>query len=98
MKNKKGFTLVELIAVVVIVAVVIGIGVPVFINVRKNVLNNQFENVKTRIEAAAVKYANDTQIITVSVGKLIEEGYLTADDQKAIYNPVHEARSGIAVS
>ena len=88
MKNKKGFTLVELIAVVVIVAVVIGIGVPVFINVRKNVLNNQFENVKTRIEAAAVKYANDTQIITVSVGKLIEEGYLTADDQKAIYNPV----------
>lgn len=88
MKNKKGFTLVELIAVVVIVAVVIGICVPVFINVRKNVLNNQFENVKTRIEAAAVKYANDTQIITVSVGKLIEEGYLTADDQKAIYNPV----------
>lgn len=88
MKNKKGFTLVELIAVVVIVAVVIGIGVPVFINVRKNVLNNQFENIKTRIEAAAVKYANDTQIITVSVGKLIEEGYLTADDQKAIYNPV----------
>ena len=88
MKNKKCFTLVELIAVVVIVAVVIGIGVPVFINVRKNVLNNQFENVKTRIEAAAVKYANDTQIITVSVGKLSEEGYLTADDQKAIYNPV----------
>lgn len=88
MKNKNGFTLVELIAVVVIVAVVIGIGVPVFINVRKNVLNNQFENVKTRIETAAIKYANDTQIITVSVGKLIEEGYLSPDDQKAIYNPI----------
>ena len=88
MKNKKGFTLVELISVVVILAIVIGVGIPVFIGVRKNVLNNQFENVKSRIETAAVKYANDTQIITVSVGKLIEEGYLTADDQKAIYNPV----------
>ena len=91
MKNKNGFTLVELIAVVVIVAIVIGIGVPVFINVRKNVLNNQFENVKTRIEDAAIKYANDTQIITVSVGKLIEEGYLSPDDQKAIYNPVDKS-------
>ena len=88
MKNKKGFTLVELIVVVLITAIVVGIGVPVFINIRKNVLNSQFENVKSRIEDAAVKYANDTQIITVSVGKLIEEGYLTADDQNTIYNPV----------
>ena len=87
-KNKKGFSLVELLAVILITAVVGGLGITVGVNVRKKTLESQYENVKLRIEDAAIKYANETQIITVSVGKLIEEGYLTADDEEAIYNPV----------
>lgn len=87
-KNKKGFSLVELLVVILITAVIGGLGITVGINVRKKTLQSQYENVKLRIEDAAIKYASDTQIITVSVGKLIEEGYLTADDEEAIYNPV----------
>lgn len=87
-KSKKGFSLVELLVVILITAIVGGLGITVGVNVRKKTLQSQFENVKLRIEDAAIKYANDTQIITVSVGKLIEEGYLTADDDNTIYNPV----------
>lgn len=88
MKKKNGFTLVEVLVVVAILAVITAIGIPVFMNVRNNVLKSQFENVKSRIETAAEDYANDTQIITVSVAKLIEDGYLKPDDQTDIYNPV----------
>ena len=87
-RSKKGFTLVELITALVVLVIIVGISVPLVVNVRKNILNNQFDNVKVRIETAAVKFAADTQIRTVSVEKLIEEGYLTADDDGNIYNPL----------
>lgn len=88
MKNRKGFTLLEVIGAVAVLALIIAIAIPVFGNIKNNTLEREFQNVKSKIELAAEQYANDTKVITVSVGKLIEEGYLSADDQDAIYNPV----------
>ncbi|MEG1288019.1 MAG: prepilin-type N-terminal cleavage/methylation domain-containing protein [Bacilli bacterium] len=90
-RNKNGFTLVELLGVIAILAVIISISVPVFITVKKNVLNKQYENVIIMLENAAAKYAKETNITTVMVNTLIEEGYLSSDDQKNIYNPINKS-------
>lgn len=87
MKKKNGFSLVEVLVVILVIGIIAAIGIPTFITIRKNILKSQYENVKMRIENKAELYAQDTQILTVSVGKLIAEGYLEADDQTDIYNP-----------
>lgn len=84
---KKGFTLVELIAVIAILSLLIGLSSGIFINVRKNILDNQYKNLISYIETKAVEYANATGITTVSVEKLIEEGFLSPDDETDIYDP-----------
>ncbi len=85
--KRKGFTLVELLGVIAILAVVIGLTVMMFINVRKNILKKEYENVISLVETKAALYANDTGITTVSIEKLINEGYLDPDDETDIYNP-----------
>ena len=92
MKNRAGFTLTELLVTLGILALITGIGLLVTVNVRDNILEKQYQNVKKEIEIAAEEYANNTSIITVSVAKLIEEGYLLPDDETDIYNPInHES-------
>ena len=44
-KNNKGFTLVELLGVLGILAIIMLIGVPVFLNLRDNVLEGERKNV-----------------------------------------------------
>lgn len=87
MKSKKGFTLIELLAVIAILGIVIAIAIPTYLNVRKQSLEKQYDNVVSRIETAAEKYAKETSLITVSVEQLIKEGYLPADDETDIYDP-----------
>lgn len=89
MKNK-GFTLVELIAVLAILAIIIGLGTSVYINVQRNILEQDYENVVLKLENAALSYARDlktTEILNLSVQYLIDEGYLIPDDNKIIYDP-----------
>lgn len=89
MRNKKGFSLVELLIVVGLLGVVIAVAVPIFFSVRNSTLEKQYQNIKMEIENKAVEYAKDTSILTVSVAKLIEEGYITPDDETDIYNPIN---------
>jgi len=85
--NKKGFTLIELIAVLVILSILITASVSVFINIRKNVLEKDFNNVKLYLETKAAEYANATSITTINVADLINEGYVKPDDESDIYDP-----------
>ena len=86
--NKKGFTLTELIAVIVILALLIGLSTTVFVGVKNNVLEKELDNTISYIETKAEEYAKSTSIITVTVEELIKQGYLTSDDGISIYNPV----------
>ncbi len=42
--NKKGFTLIELIAVLVVLSILISASVMLFINIRKNILEKEYNN------------------------------------------------------
>ncbi|MDE6284815.1 MAG: prepilin-type N-terminal cleavage/methylation domain-containing protein, partial [Bacilli bacterium] len=90
LKNK-GFTLVELLGVVAILSVIMGISIMSFTSVKKNTLKQQYDNIVSLIETEAANYANKTGITTVSVEKLILEGYLEPDDETDIYNPQNNA-------
>ena len=81
MKNRKGFTLVELMAVIVILAVIIAIAVPTFGNVQKSIEKKNYENQISLIETAAAKYFEDNNITSMYVDDLIKSGYLEADDK-----------------
>jgi len=86
-KKNKGFTMVELLGVLVILSVIIGLAFATFTSVRDKTLQSDYENVVSYLETKAGNYAKDTGITTVSVGKLIEEGYAEPDDETDIYDP-----------
>ena len=81
MKNKKGFTLVELLSVIVLLGIIITIGIFSVSSIRKTILDRQYKNLKTEIEIAAEKYYSDTESTEVYVDTLIKEGYLKADNK-----------------
>lgn len=68
--NNRGFTLTELIAVIVIIGILISVGTITFINVRNKVLKKDYNNLVTYLETKASEYANDTNITTISVEDL----------------------------
>ncbi len=87
--NKKGFTLVELLATIVILATVIALGVGCIQIVSTRIRNSNYESKKDLIEIKAAEYANDTGYLFTNVDNLIKMGYLSADDQKGNYlNPI----------
>ena len=88
MKNKKGFTLIELIAVLVVLSILISASVAVFINIRNSVLRKEKNNLITYLETKAIEYANETNVTAVSVEDLIKIGLIKPDDETDIYDPV----------
>ena len=93
MKNKKGFTIVELLSVIVILGIIITIGIFSVSSIRKTILDKQYKNVKAEIELAAEKYYADTESNEVYVETLISEGYLKADNKSMIITDPRDGTS-----
>lgn len=88
--NNKGFTLVELLATVVILAIITSVAVVSVTRVSSAIRTKQRENTIIRIENAASKYAFDTGETIVFVETLIEAGYLNSDnDEGNIIDPLN---------
>ena len=85
--NKKGFTLIELIAVLVVLSILISASVMLFINIRKNILEKEYNNLVLYLETKASEYAEETSITTINVEDLIKEGKVKSDDETDIYDP-----------
>ena len=88
MSRNKGFTLIELMAVIAIMAIIIGIAVPSYINITNSTNEKMYQNKVTTIIAKAEEYASDNNIdnTSMSVAKLIEEGYLEPDNTNGAEN------------
>lgn len=88
MKNNKGFTLVELLAVIVILAILITIAVPSTIGISNKLKENMYCKKIDSIEVAAKLYGEDRKDSftethpsrEIAVKDLIETGYLKKDN------------------
>ncbi len=88
--NNKGFTLAELIGVLVIIAILSLLSLGIFNNVYKSVLETDYNNLVIEIENKAEEYARDigtTDVLYINVEFLIDNGYLQAEDGENIYDP-----------
>lgn len=100
MKNKQGFTLVELLAVIVIIAIITTIAVPSTISISNKIKTNMYCEKINFIETSAQTYGEDrrdsfTNTFTTSEGvypsetitvqTLVETGYLKKDQNTSPY-------------
>ncbi len=89
---KKAFTLIELLAVLVIIALLATITFVAVNSILKNARENTLEEQITKIEQAAQTYLNENiylyseNTIQVEIQTLKEEGYIKNEDLK---NPVN---------
>ncbi len=68
--NRKGFTLVELLAVIIILAIVVGIAIPSVTSVINNSKKKGFE---TAMESAAGYLTKQAQLMSIDMGSLDTE-------------------------
>ena len=86
MKNKKGFTLIEMLAVIVIIGLIILIVLPSVTRVMFHNDEEQYKNYLTSIESGALTYAtklkdnlggsNSIGCVEITLDQLIREGYV----------------------
>ena len=97
--NKNGFTLVELLAILIILGLMVVLTVPAFTNIYSGVKRENLNGKITEIKAAALKYGSKKKdeikdasgsCIETNVAELIEKGYLTSesDSENIIYSSV----------
>ncbi len=78
---KKGFTLVELMVVIIILAVLTLMAIPVYTGIEKNVNNSLYEGKIKEVMSKAENYAEESGKVVFDVKTLIEEGKLTPDNE-----------------
>ena len=71
--NKKGFTLVELLSVIVLIGLLLGIGVPGVMRISKKMKERSFNTKKEQIEQAATLWGQDNRTrLSKSTCKVLE--------------------------
>ncbi|MBM7541790.1 competence type IV pilus major pilin ComGC [Amphibacillus cookii] len=77
LKGEKGFTLVELLAVIVILGIIVAIAIPAIGNIIKNAQGDADEQeVALILDAARLYEVQNENGLPVDVDTLISEGYL----------------------
>lgn len=91
--QKRGFTLVELIAVIVVLGIIIMLAISTFKNVGDRVKKEAYENKINLIKTKASEYASGTKILVTNVDRLVKKGYMSADNENGdVINPIDGSR------
>ena len=106
-KKKSGFTLTEVLIVIVIIGIILAIAIPSIVLIRKRINERLLENKKQLILVAAENYGRDrnfTQDTTIYVYTLIDSKYINAEvdnghgactsghsDNGCVLNPVDDS-------
>lgn len=80
--NKKGFTIVELLAVIVVMAVIIILATSGYRNVSQKIKETSYKNKVSYIETSAANYTSETGFTVTNVDNLVKLGYVSADDEE----------------
>ncbi|HOB81971.1 MAG TPA: prepilin-type N-terminal cleavage/methylation domain-containing protein [Peptococcaceae bacterium] len=77
LKNQKGFTLIELITVIVILGIILGIGIPRYLHIQfKQEWNSDAVTLRSVLKSAELYYVQNPTDDSVSFGDLISQGYI----------------------
>lgn len=97
LKNRKGFTLIELIVVLAVLAIIMAIAVPRFLGVQEDAEEKADENTLQMIAKAAELYyaQNPDGTAITTADDLVDEGYL---DEIKFNTDTYGATSGSEVS
>lgn len=94
--NKKGFTLLELMAVVILMLIIMTLAAPSLITISKDRKVQVYESKISKIESNAIVWGQENfQLLSgdctcIKVQTLLDSGHISADDndKNVIYNPV----------
>lgn len=84
--NRKGFTLVELIATIVLLSLIMGLGSYAITNLIKSAKDKNYtlliKEIKSAVEEYHIecKYVNNNCVTQMTLGDLVKNGYLKAND------------------
>ena len=84
-RSAKGFTLVEIMIVVVIIGLLAAMAIPAFQKVRQNSINGTLKNDARQLASAAQQYMLENSVTTVSVAITASTGALTTASPLSTY-------------
>ena len=88
----KGFTLVEIMATIVILAVVLLIAVPIYNGVREGINKNIYDSKIKEVLAKGESYASENHASVFDIKTLIEAGEISADNETGVYKDPRTGR------
>ena len=78
-KSKKGFTLVEIMIVVVIIGLLAAMAIPAFQQVRENAVGKAMTNDARQLASGAQQYMLENSLTQVNFGITAADGVITGD-------------------